>query len=266
MPTETQQPLPGTRPAGTGDEREARQYVRRMFGEIAGRYDLLNHLLSGSLDRVWRRRTAAAFDHILRLPRARVLDLCCGTGDLALALKRQATHSCSPGAAVFASDFAHPMLLRAVAKTRSPDVAQGMRAHEIDYFEADALNLPLASAGLDLISVAFGFRNLANYEAGLREFFRLLRPGGEVGILEFAEPRGPVFGPLYRFYFRRILPLVGGAISGSGAAYSYLPASVQKFPDAEALAGMMRDCGFADVSYQLWTGGTVALHTAKRPH
>jgi demethylmenaquinone methyltransferase / 2-methoxy-6-polyprenyl-1,4-benzoquinol methylase len=265
MPTETQQPLPGTRPEGAASEREARQYVRRMFSEIAGRYDLLNHLLTGNLDRLWRRRAARAFDHILRLPHARALDICCGTGDLALALKRQATHSCSTGAAVFGGDFSHPMLVRATEKSRAAAVPRDARTGEIGWFEADALALPLARSSFDLITLAFGFRNLTNYAAGLREFFQLLRPGGELGILECADPRGPLFGPVYRFYFAKILPLIGGTISGSAAAYTYLPASVGKFPEPDTLARMMSDAGFAAVSYQLWVGGAIALHTGKRP-
>jgi len=266
MPTETQQRLPGTRPEGATSENEARHYVRRMFSEISGRYDLLNHLLTGNLDRVWRRRTARAFDHILRLPHARVLDLCCGTGDLALALKRQATHSCSAGAAVFGGDFSHPMLVRAREKSREPAAVRDARSNEIRWFEADALALPLRPSSFDLITLAFGFRNLTNYEAGLREFFQLLRPGGELGILECADPRNPLFGPVYRFYFGKILPLIGGAISGSAAAYTYLPASVGKFPDPDTLARMMSDAGFAAVGYQLWVGGAIALHTGRRPH
>lgn len=262
MSAATQSPLPGTRPQGASTEQEARQYVRRMFGDIAGRYDLLNHLLSGNFDRLWRRRAAAAFDHILRRPHARVLDLCCGTGDLAMALKRRATHSCSPGAVVFASDFSHPMLLRAVEKSRTATAA---RAAEIAWLEADALNPPFASASFDLITIAWGFRNLINYESGLGEFFRLLRPGGELGILECTEPRGLLFGSLFRFYFRNVVPKVGGALSGSTSAYAYLPASVQKFPAPDALARMMCDAGFVGVGYRLWTGGSIALHTGKRP-
>jgi len=235
-----------------------------MFSDIASRYDFLNHFLSANLDRLWRRRTALAFDHILRRPQARVLDLCCGTGDLALALKRQATRSCSPGAAIFASDFAHPMLVRAVEKTDSSGNREGALPRVIHYVEADALGLPFADATFDLITVAFGFRNLANYESGLREFFRLLRPGGELGILEFAEPQGALFGPLYRFYFRRILPLLGGAISGRGAAYSYLPASVLRFPSPNELGQMMRAMDFTAVNHTVWTGGAVALHTGTR--
>ncbi|HKO05709.1 MAG TPA: ubiquinone/menaquinone biosynthesis methyltransferase [Candidatus Acidoferrales bacterium] len=265
MKTSFPAPAPGTRPDGASTEGEASEQVRRMFSEIAPRYDLLNRLLSFSFDRHWRRRTAVAFDHILRLPHARVLDLCCGTGDLALALKRRATHSCSPGAAIFGSDFAHPMVVRAIQKTAAWRAGEASPAQAVAYFEADALHVPAPDATFDLITAAFGFRNLANYEAGLREFHRLLRPGGEVGILEFVEPAGALFGPLYRFYFRQILPWIGGIISGSGAAYSYLPASVSKFPRPEELAEMMRAAGFCDVAYTVWTGGIVALHTGKRP-
>lgn len=257
-------PLSGTRPEGAQSEQEAAQHVRRMFSDIAGRYDLLNHLLSGNLDRLWRRRAARAFDHVLRLPHARVLDLCCGTGDLALALERQATHSCSAGAAILGSDFAHPMLVRAAAKSRRLGGADAGIAHRIGFFEADALQLPLPDTSFDLITVAFGFRNLANYEAGLREMLRLLRPGGSAAILEFAEPQGAAFGALYRFYFRRILPLVGRAISGSAGAYSYLPASVSRFPQPDLLRDMMSRAGFADARYELWTAGTVALHTGRK--
>jgi len=262
MTSATQSPVSGTRPEGAATEQEARQYVRRMFGEIAAHYDLLNHLLSGNLDRLWRRRTAATFDHILRLPHARVLDLCCGTGDLALAMKRRGAHTGSSGAAVFGSDFAHGMLTRAAEKSQGTSAGS---TNQIAWLEADALNPPFAPGTFDLITMGWGFRNLTNYEIGLREFFRLLRPGGEVGILECAEPRGPLFGLLFRFYFRNVVPMVGGAISGSNEAYAYLPASVQKFPAPDALARMMSDAGFVDVGYQLWTGGSIALHKGRRP-
>ncbi|MBI1749866.1 MAG: class I SAM-dependent methyltransferase, partial [Acidobacteria bacterium] len=132
------------------------------------------------------------------------------------------------------------------------------------YVEADALNLPFPDGSCDLVTAAFGFRNLANYEAGLREMFRVLKPGGEAGILEFSEPRPLLIRPLYRFYFRHILPRIGGAISGSNAAYSYLPASVLKFPSHEELAALMTRCGFVDARFMLWTAGIVALHTARK--
>ena len=257
--------LPGTRPGGAATERESSARIRQMFSDIAPRYDLLNHLLSLSLDRVWRRRTAAAFDRILRTPHARILDLCCGTGDLTLALQRRADKVGNTSAVIFGSDFAHPMLVRARQKSSAPEAKPEVRSWGINYAEADALQLPFADASFDLVTAAFGFRNLANYEAGLREMFRLLRPGGEVGILEFAEPTGALFGPLYRFYFRQILPRVGGAVSGRGFAYSYLPASVSKFPAPAALAAMMVRAGFANVSFKMWTGGTVALQRGQKP-
>ena len=244
-----------------------------MFSRIAPRYDFLNHLLSLSFDRLWRRRTARCFRHILERGDARVLDLCCGTGDLTLALARGAR------ASVLGTDFAHPMLVLAKKKLRRSSGGHGFsRAAErprdggasapdgvISYFESDALRLPFGDASFDLVTAAFGFRNLANYEAGLREIFRILKPEGEVGILEFAEPRGAVFGPLYRFYFTRVLPRIGGAISGSTATYEYLPSSVLKFPSEDDLRALMERMGFVDARYELWTGGIVALHTARRP-
>lgn len=258
-------PLPGTRPEGTRDEHEAAAHVREMFGEIAPRYDFLNHLLSMSLDRVWRQRTAKRFGHILRRPEARAIDVCCGTGDLAFALARERKRllraSAADGAAkagpVIGSDFVEPMLERARDKARAA-------GHDAVFAAADALRLPFADGSADLVTSAFGFRNLANYESGLREFARVLRPGGEVGILEFTEPgAGPLAG-VFRFYFRRILPLVGGAISGNREAYRYLPGSVSKFPPARELAALMERCGFCEVRFRSWNFGSVALHTARR--
>jgi demethylmenaquinone methyltransferase/2-methoxy-6-polyprenyl-1,4-benzoquinol methylase len=236
-----------------------------MFSEIAPRYDLLNHLLSLSLDRLWRRRTARRFAHILSRSDARVLDLCCGTGDLALALRRRAACSPGGGASIYGSDFAHPMLLRAVEKSSVAGPVRRSRARGIAYSEADALALPFVGASFDLVAAAFGFRNLANYDAGLREIFRLLRPGGEVALLEFSEPTAPILAPLYRFYFTRILPRIGAAVSGRGFAYSYLPASVAKFPAPDELAAMLTRAGFSDVRYVQWTAGVVTLHRGIKP-
>jgi len=237
----------GTSPQGARDEREAAAWVRGMFARVARRYDLANHLLSFNIDRLWRAGTVRRVRPILERPGARVLDICCGTGDLTLALARECR------APVLGSDFCHPMLVAARGKG-----AAGL-------FEADALRLPLRDASLDLVTVAFGFRNLANYGAGLAEIRRVLRPHGMAAILEFSEPPNPVFAALYHFYSRRILPLIGGALSGSRDAYTYLPESVRKFPSAEELADQMRRGGFEQVRYERFTGGIVALHLGVTP-
>src|SRR6516164_7221286 len=168
--------MKGTTPAGAQTEQEAAAWVRGMFGRVAPRYDLANHLLSFNIDRYWRARTVRRVRQILRNPAARVLDICCGTGDLVIALEK------ARGAFVLGSDFCHPMLVAARRK-----LEEGGRQSPL--FEADALSLPLRDGSLDLITVAFGFRNLANYEAGLREMRRLLRPGGVAAILEFSQPQ-----------------------------------------------------------------------------
>jgi len=250
--------VPGARPEGAIGEKEASARVREMFGGIAPRYDFLNHVLSLSLDRIWRRRVVRRFREVLDRSEARVLDICCGTGDLTLALSRHSR------ARVFGTDFAHPMLTRAAQKSHTIASAKVESTPLAGYIEADALALPFADGSFDLVTAAFGFRNLANYDRGLREMFRILKPGGHLAILEFAEPKSAVFGGLYRFYFSRILPKIGGAISGSGFAYSYLPNSVQKFPEPEELASRMAAAGFIEQRCELWTGGTVALHSARK--
>lgn len=251
-------PLPGTRPQGAQDESDAARQVREMFGRIAPRYDFLNHLLSFSFDRWWRRRTARHFRHILRRADARVLDLCCGTGDLTFALERAArAEKAEKSTQILGSDFALPMLALARAKA-------GRGNHRSCFLASDALALPFADANFDLVTAAFGFRNLANYERGLREIARILRPSGELGILEFAEPQGRLFGPAYRFYFQKILPRIGGAISGSAAAYNYLPGSVAKFPTPEELQALIDHTGFRNASFETWMGGIVALHRGRK--
>lgn len=172
-------PLPGTTPAGAQTEEQAAAWVRGMFGRIAPRYDLLNHLLSFNIDRYWRARTVQRVETVLRRPNAKVLDLACGTGDLMLALERRR------GAPVLGSDFCHPMLVEAGRKA-------GRRSAACPLFEADALTLPLAGGSLDLITCAFGFRNFANYRGGLRELRRVLRPDGMLAILEFSAPPNPL--------------------------------------------------------------------------
>jgi demethylmenaquinone methyltransferase / 2-methoxy-6-polyprenyl-1,4-benzoquinol methylase len=245
--------IPGTRPEGVRDEREAATHVREMFRRIAPRYDLLNHLLSLDIDKVWRRRVAKQFSAVLHNPSARVLDLCCGTGDLALAFHREAPL----GAEIVGSDFVPEMLERARAKAAASGPG-------VTFVEADALSLPFVDESFDLVSCSFGFRNLANYERGMLEIFRVLKPGGAAAILEFAEPQGKLFGSVYRFYFRRVLPRLGGLISGSGSAYTYLPSSVSKFPSPEGLRGLFERTGYIEVRFERWTGGIVALYTARK--
>jgi demethylmenaquinone methyltransferase/2-methoxy-6-polyprenyl-1,4-benzoquinol methylase len=222
-----------------------------MFGNVAGRYDLLNHVLSFNLDKRWRARAVERVSPILERPDARVLDLCCGTGDLLLALDSRRGASST----VLGSDFCHPMLVEAHRKIQG----RGLRN---SLFEADALALPVRAATLDLITVAFGFRNLANYEKGLEELLRVLKPGGVAAILEFSQPTNRAFAQVYGFFSTRVLPWVGGMVSGSPEAYSYLPESIRKFPGAEDLASVIRRAGFNRVEFERMTGGAVALHLA----
>ncbi|HUB81700.1 MAG TPA: class I SAM-dependent methyltransferase [Bryobacteraceae bacterium] len=239
--------MKGTTPEGARSEQEAATWVRGMFGRVAPRYDLANHLLSFNIDRLWRARTVRRVRCILERPGARALDICCGTGDLVMALQRASPRP------VFGSDFCHPMLLAAREKLSHERVPSLL-------FESDALCLPLRDASLDLITVAFGFRNLANYGDGLREMRRVLRPGGMAAILEFSQPPGAIFGAAYGFYSRRVLPWIGGMLTGSPDAYRYLPESIRKFPSAPQLAGEMRLAGFSGVTFERFTGGSVALH------
>lgn len=238
----------GTSPPGADTEAHASQWVRGMFGRIAPRYDTLNHLLSMNVDRYWRARTVRRMRAVLSKPGAVALDLCCGTGDLTIALSRGAS-----SARIFGSDFSHPMLVRAGRKLAERSLPSRI-------FESDALALPVRDASLDLITIAFGFRNLVDYRAGLRELHRALKPGGIVAILEFSQPPNTLFAAVYHLYSRRVLPMLGGWISGSREAYSYLPESVRKFPGAEELALEMRAAGFSHVEFTRMTAGVVALH------
>jgi demethylmenaquinone methyltransferase/2-methoxy-6-polyprenyl-1,4-benzoquinol methylase len=256
----TSEKLPGTRPEGARDERESAARVREMFSRIAPRYDFLNHFLSLSLDHVWRLRTARQFERILRRTDARVLDLCCGTGDLAFALDHVRIKAIRDAGAhripIIGGDFAQPMLRRARKKARAA-------GNSVVFLGADALHLPFPDASFDLVTTAFGFRNLVNYEGGLREIARILRPGGKVGILEFSEPRGGPMAGLFRFYFRRILPRIGGAVSGNSEAYAYLPGSVAKFPSPAQLSALLQKTGFTKVEFRSWNFGSVVLHSGK---
>src|SRR5437588_3886570 len=245
------EPVLGATPADAHDPQSAARAVREMFTSIAPRYDLLNHVLSFNVDRLWWRRAARTFTHILRRPDAKILDLCCGTGDMTFALNRRAGAS-KPR--ILGADFSHAMLQRASAK----DTKSHLR-----WLEADALNLPCRDEQFDLVTAAFGFRNLADYDAGLREIVRVLRPGGECGILDFGVPQG-LLGAVYRIYFRRVLPALGTLISGVKGPYAYLPASVERFPDPEAMLARMRGAGFRDATWTPYTFAIAGLYRGQK--
>ena len=243
---------PGARPEGAGTEKEASAKVQAMFDAIAPRYDLLNHVLSMNIDRLWWWRAARRFRAVLAQPEARVADVCCGTGDMTLALVRLRPPAAAP---VLAIDFSHGMLLRGARKF----AGRGAIA-----VEADAMQLPLASGSQDLVTAAFGFRNLRNYRGGLEELFRVLKPGGQLGILDFAEPGG-LLGKAYALYFRHVLPRVGARLSGASAAYAYLPASVGRFPAPPAMVELMRAVGFDEASWSAYSFGIAGLYVGRKP-
>jgi demethylmenaquinone methyltransferase/2-methoxy-6-polyprenyl-1,4-benzoquinol methylase len=256
-------PAKGTRPEGALTEVDASKKVREMFTQIAPRYDLLNHLLSLQLDRLWRARAARRLRPILQHRNSLVLDLCCGTGDLALALARVGP------ARIIGADFSHSMLTRAHAKIvkrqRVPSHSGLTSPPPMLLFESDALRLPFPDGTFNLVASAFGFRNLANYEAGLHEIHRVLKPGGTIAILEFTEPPQGFLGDLYRWYFTKVLPRIGWLISGHHSAYTYLPKSVSRFFRPPELGALMTSVGYHSVDFQEWTMRTVALHTGIRP-
>ncbi len=241
----------GAAPQGAGDPESAARAVKAMFSSIAPRYDLLNHVLSFNVDRLWWRRTARTFSRVLRQPDATVLDLCCGTGDMTFALRRRSGDSSTK---ILGADFSHAML----ALARAKDVRASLQ-----WVEADALRLPFPDGSFDLVTSAFGFRNLADYNAGLREIARVLRPGGECGILDFGEPRGAI-GKLYRVYFKHVLPKVGTLISGVQGPYAYLPDSVERFPEPEEMLDRVRRAGFREASWTPYTFGIAGLYRGKR--
>ncbi|HEX5757889.1 MAG TPA: ubiquinone/menaquinone biosynthesis methyltransferase [Thermoanaerobaculia bacterium] len=235
---------------GAAQVDKSRAAIRDMFAGVAPRYDLLNRLLSGSLDLVWRRRAAAALD----LPAgSRVLDLCAGTGDQALALRRH-------GLTVAAADFCLPML----ALARRKFGVSGKGGPRPAPLAADALVLPFASGTFDGATVAFGVRNVADLDRGLGELGRALRPGGRLAILEFALPRARLLRSLYLFYFRRLLPRIGRLLSPRGSAYAYLPSSVLEFPQRDDFLPRMETAGFAELSWRDLAGGVVCLYLGRR--
>jgi len=260
MPVSEPGAAQGAKPAGATDEASAAAAVREMFDGIAPRYDLLNHVLSLNIDRLWWWRTARRFRTTLANPDAVILDVCCGTGDMTLALLRHRPANAQP---VIALDFSHQMLARGAAKFAALETTGSATTPRVIAIEADALHLPLADNSVDLITTAFGFRNLANYRAGLDEFHRVLRPGGELGILDFSEPGG-LLGKLYAFYFRRILPAIGNRLSGVTGPYAYLPNSVHNFPPPAQMLVTMQAAGFREVTWTPYTFGVAGLFGAVR--
>ena len=243
----------------TPDEREAMRaaaggaeksrYVQRTFSQIAPRYDLLNHLLSLNIDKAWRRKAISEL-RVERKPSGTYLDLCAGTLDVSAMIA--ASHA---NARIIGADFAEPMLRAGQSKTRG---------HRVDAVTADALKLPIRSASIAGAIVAFGIRNVADLDAGLREIFRVLEPGGRFVILEFSTPASPVVNAAYQLYFNHVLPVIGGMISGHRTAYRYLPKSVANFPSADDLASRMRSAGFTNVGWRSLTLGIAAIHAGER--
>lgn len=241
----------GARPADEPTEAQAAASMRTLFNTIAPSYDRLNHLLSFGLDRLWWRRTARAFAGVLAQPEARIVDICCGTGDQTAALLKRRPAAAEP---VVGLDFSAGMLARAERKYPSPAVR---------WVEGDAMHLPFPDASVDLVTAAFGFRNLSNYDAGLREIARVLRPGGEVGILEANQPSG-LNALLYNAYFHRILPLVGGLLSGQREAYRYLPASVRRFPRPPQMLAMLAEAGLGGAHWDGYLLHAAGLYRAQK--
>lgn len=229
-----------------GSSSEKARNVRRMFGAIAGRYDFLNHLLSGNIDRRWRRICVAEVSRRLECKDPQILDVGCGTGDLSIAF--------APVGRVTGCDFCHPMLQ--IGKNKV-DGAQS--PHAVLLLEGDALSLPFADGSFDVVVSAFVLRNLADPQKGLREMRRVMRKGGVLGVMDFSMPQAPVFGSLYRFYFFNILPRLGDWISGVTGPYKYLRDSVQSFPGPETLKIMIENAGFGKVEHRLLSGGIAVL-------
>jgi demethylmenaquinone methyltransferase/2-methoxy-6-polyprenyl-1,4-benzoquinol methylase len=274
----------GARPAGIADPVSAAQNIERMFSAIAPTYDRANHILSFGLDRLWWVRAARAVRPILARPEAVVVDLCCGTGDMTLALdchRPQRTPSeniviLSEGARLVSAAAEGPAVVRPTSTEPAPILAidfslpmltlatKKFAGRNILTVEADALHLPLADASVDLVTAAFGFRNLSSYPDGLSELYRVLRPGGEIAILEFNQPAG-LMGALYNLYFKFVLPKIGGLISRNPAAYSYLPASVGRFPRPPRMIELIAAAGFTQAAWTSYTFGAAGLYRATKP-
>ena len=231
----------------TADELQHAKDVREMFSRISPKYDFLNHFLSGNIDKRWRKLVTKKLESVLNDKNALVLDVACGTGDLALEMQK------SSKAKIIGTDFCRPMLAIAKEKNAPENLT-------IPYLEADGMNLSFADETFDAVTIAFGLRNFSNWEDGLKELQRILKTGGKLVILEFSAPIIPGFKELFHFYFTRILPKIGGVVSGSRGAYEYLSESVARFPDQKGLMKMMLENGFSDVEYKNLTGGIAAIH------
>lgn len=229
--------------------------IRRMFGEISGRYDFLNHFLSGGTDIYWRWRTVRRVSPAGNAP---ILDVCTGTGDLAIAYWRKARGQTR----VIGADFTHEMLV--IAREKASKLPGQAQAHPT-FLEADTQRLPFESDQFQIVSVAFGLRNVADTQLGLNEMARVCRPGGRVAVLEFSMPTNRVFGAVYRWYFRNILPRIGQLLArNSEAAYNYLPQSVSAFPQDAELAGMMQQAGLTDCTWTPMTFGIATLYVGTK--
>jgi demethylmenaquinone methyltransferase/2-methoxy-6-polyprenyl-1,4-benzoquinol methylase len=240
---------PGARPAGEASEAAAAEQVRGIFEAIAPSYDLLNHLMSMGLDRRWWSRSARRFKDVLARPEAKVLDLCCGTGDMTAALLKLRPADAEP---VIGLDFSAEMLGRARVKYAAANAV---------WVEGDAMRLPYPEASFDLVTAAFGFRNLTNYADGLREIARVLKVGGRIGILDCNQPDG-LSGWGYRMYLHHVLPRIGGMISGERAAYRYLPASIARFPRPPQMLAMLAEAGFVEAEWDGYLLRAAGLYCA----
>lgn len=257
MTAATEQPVE-TKPADQPSVDKSESRIRKMFGEISPRYDFLNHFLSGGTDWYWRWRTVRAVCPSGSEP---ILDVCTGTGDLALAYWKKARRLVP----VIGADFTHEMLTRADLKGGKA-FAKTKDAAGLTFIEADAQRLPFADDRFQIVSVAFGLRNVTNTERGLREMVRVCKPGGRVAVLEFSMPRNRVFGAIYRWYFRNILPRLGQLfMRNSHAAYQYLPDSVSEFPQGEQLTALMQQCGLDETTFRSLTFGIATLYVGHKP-
>ena len=231
----------------TADELKHAKDVREMFSRISPKYDFLNHFLSGNIDKRWRKLVTEKLESVLDDENALVLDVACGTGDLAVELQKNAK------AKIIGTDFCRPMLAIAKEKNAPENLF-------IPYLEADGMNLSFADETFDALTIAFGLRNFSNWQDGLKELHRILKVGGKLVILEFSAPVVPGFRQAFQFYFTKILPKIGGVFSGSRGAYEYLSESVARFPDQKGLLKMMLETGFSEVEYKNLTGGIAAIH------